>query len=206
MDLRSFFCVLLLVVFYVTLDPKGLKDKWQSTGSTGCILSNFMTPKSCIPNPGAWTPIIFGGIWEWASSQQYDQRWWSGPGLEQFVEASYLQHEGCTTSALWPLSGPGTLLRTLHDPFQAPPHSRSSSSHLPHIHPIPVTTFNFPTCSTFQLLSLTFHKTFHTCTPISCDLTKCPVFSPTNFILSLSFHPLHIFAQSTNDTLSLSPY
>jgi hypothetical protein len=48
MDLRTFFCVLLLVVFYVTLDPKGLKDKWQSMGSTGCILSNFMTPKSCM--------------------------------------------------------------------------------------------------------------------------------------------------------------
>lgn len=51
-----------------------------------------------------------------------------------------------------------------------------------------VTTFNFPACSTFQLLSLTLHKTFHTHTPISCHLTKLPVFSPTNFILSLFTH------------------
>jgi hypothetical protein len=62
MDLITFFCVTLLVVFYVTLDPKGLKDKWQSKGSVWCILSNFMTPKSCIPNPDAQTLIIFGGI------------------------------------------------------------------------------------------------------------------------------------------------
>lgn len=101
------------------------------------------------------------------------------------MEASYLQHEGCTTSALWPLSGLGTLLPTLCDPFQAPPHPRSSSSPLPHINPIPATTFNFPACPTFQLLSLTLHKTFHTCTPISCHLTKRPVFLPTNFTLSL---------------------
>jgi len=170
MDLRTFCCVLLLVLFYVTLDPKVLKDKWQGTGSAGCILSNFVTPKSCIPNPDAWTLIIFGGIWDWASSQRYDQRCWSGPGLEQLMEASYLQHEGCTTSTLWPLSGPGTLLPTLHDPFEAPSHPRSPSYPSPHIHPIPVTFFNFSACSTVQLLSLILHKTFHTRTHISCHL------------------------------------
>jgi hypothetical protein len=46
----------------LTLDPKGLKDKgyylWQSTGSTGCILSSFVTLKSYTPNPDAWTLII----------------------------------------------------------------------------------------------------------------------------------------------------
>jgi hypothetical protein len=108
----------------------------------------------------------------------------------QFMEASYLQHEGCTLSALWPLSGPGTLLPTLCDPFQAPPHPRLPSCPLPHIHPIPVTSFNFSACSTFQLqiLSLILHKTFHTRTPISCHLTKLPVFLRTNFILSPFAH------------------
>jgi hypothetical protein len=102
------------------------------------------------------------------------------------MEASYLLHEVCSTSALWPLSRPGTLLPTLHDPFQTPPHPRSPSCPLPHIHPIPLTSFNFPACSAFELLSLTLHKTFHTRTPISCHLTELSVFLPTNFILSLS--------------------
>lgn len=86
------------------------------------------------------------------------------------------------------------LVRARHTPansmwsFPGPTTSRSSSSPLPHIHPIPVTTFNFPACSTFQLLSL--HKTFHTCTPISCHLTKHPVFSPTNFLSLFSLTEL----------------
>lgn len=46
----------------LTLDPKDLKDKgcylWQNAGSTGCILSSFMTLKSSTPNPDAWTLII----------------------------------------------------------------------------------------------------------------------------------------------------
>jgi hypothetical protein len=43
----------------LTLDPKDLEDKgcylWQNAGSTGCILSSFMTLKSS-------TPILMHGL------------------------------------------------------------------------------------------------------------------------------------------------
>lgn len=197
MDLRTFFCILLLVVFYMTLDPKGLKDKWQSTGSTGCILSKFMTPKSCMPNPYAWTLIIFGGIWDWVSSKQYDKGWWSGPGLEQFMEASYLLHEVCTACQGQAYSC--QLYMILSRPHHIPDHllplrptyTLSLSQLLTFLHVPPPSYYPWPCTKLY--------------TPISCHLTKLPGFF-TNQLHPLLLHLPNIFAESTNYTLSLSLY